>query len=167
MNLRSLVPWGKRNVPVRKADEQSIQVLHRDMNALFNELLSGLGGPTTWMVNEEVFGDYVPSMDMHETDKELVITAELAGMDEKDVDLCIARDVLTISGEKKSEKKENIKGHYKLERSFGMFRRSIPLPAEVIADSAIATFKNGLLTITMQKNLDTAKSTKSIPINQG
>lgn len=164
MNLRTLVPWGKRNVPVRK-DEQSIQVLHRDMNALFNELLSGVG-QSPWMFGEETFGDYVPCMDMHETETELVLSAELPGMTEKDVEVNVARDVLTISGEKKSEKEENVKGHYKLERSFGMFRRSVLLPADVVADSAKATFKDGLLTVSLQKNSDVQKGTKSIPINK-
>lgn len=166
MNLRTLVPWSRKPVPVKKPDEQTLQILHRDMNALFSELLRGFDqGP--WMYNEEVFGDYVPTVDLHETETEVILSAELPGMEEKDVHVSISKDVLTISGEKKSDKEENVKGHYKIERSYGMFRRSLVLPCDVLTDATKATFKNGVLTVTLPKNLDPAKSaTMSIPINK-
>ncbi len=166
MNLRTLAPWARKPLPVKKQDEQSLQVLHRDVNALFNELFRGFEA-TPWQLNEEVFGDYVPNIDMHETEKEIVMSVELPGMEEKDISISISKDVLTVSGEKKSEKEEEVKGHYKLERTYGMFRRSVMLPADIKTDESDATFKNGVLTITLPKNTEAAKNSTAIPIKKG
>lgn len=166
MNLRNLVPWSRKPVPVKKNDEQSLYTLHRDMNALFNELLRGFESPAPLIYSEEAFGDYCPYIDLHETEKEVVLSAELPGMDEKDVMVSMAKDTLTISGEKRSEKEEDIKGHYKLERCYGMFRRTVVLPCDVLSDSAKATFKNGVLTVTLPKNLEAMKASTTIPITK-
>jgi HSP20 family protein len=79
------------------------------------------------------------------------VSAELPGMDDEDIEVSLSRDVLTISGEKKQEKEEKGRDYYRAERSYGSFRRSIPLPAEVNADKVDAVFSKGVLTITLPK----------------
>jgi HSP20 family protein len=99
-----------------------------------------------------------------ETDKEIKVSAELPGMDDKDIDVSLTRDALTIKGEKKEEKEDKGKDYYKMERSYGSFTRSIPLPVEVDTDKVQATFKKGVLEITLPKTAKAIQETKKIPI---
>jgi HSP20 family protein len=90
-------------------------------------------------------------LDVAETDDEVQVTADLPGMDEKDVEVTIGQRSLTIRGEKKSESEEKKKNYYVKERSYGSFQRTIALPEGVSADKAKATFKKGVLTIAIPK----------------
>ncbi|MBN2383510.1 Hsp20/alpha crystallin family protein [bacterium] len=90
--------------------------------------------------------DFQPAIDIYEQDGRLRVKAEMPGLSEKDVDVELKDNVLTISGEKKNEKEEKRDGYYS-ERSFGSFRRSFQLPDGVEAESVAATFKDGVLDI--------------------
>ncbi|MDE5458786.1 Hsp20 family protein, partial [Bradyrhizobium sp. CSA112] len=103
-----------------------------------------------------------PQIDIEETDKEVRITAELPGLDEKDVSLEIANGVLSISGEKKSE--SEYKARRFSERYYGRFQRRIPLE-DVEEDKVSAAFKNGVLTVTVPKSAE-AKNVRRIAINR-
>jgi len=92
-----------------------------------------------------------PSLDVAETKDRLMITAEIPGMDAKDIDISISGDTLTIKGEKKQEKEEKEENYHLLERSYGAFSRSIKLPAAVDADKVDATYKKGILKIALPK----------------
>ena len=93
-----------------------------------------------------------PSMDVTENDKQIEITAELPGLEEKDVQVNVVDNVLTIRGEKKAEKEEHKdENHWLLERSYGSFSRSITLPAGVTADDIKASIAKGVLTVTVPK----------------
>lgn len=94
---------------------------------------------------------WMPSVDVEEDEKSIHVRAEIPGIDEKDLNVTLEDNVLTISGEKKEERKEENKRYVLAERRFGSFKRSITLPDEVKADSAKATFKNGVLTIDFEK----------------
>lgn len=94
---------------------------------------------------------WVPSIDVEEDEKSIHVRAEIPGIDEKDLNVTLEDNVLTISGEKKEERKEENKRYVIAERRFGSFKRSITLPDEVKADSVKATFKNGVLTIDFEK----------------
>ncbi len=107
-----------------------------------------------------------PRVDVHETEKELRISAELPGLNEKEIDVSLSKDVLTISGEKKQECEQNVKGWYRMERSYGAFSRSVSLPCEVDNDSCKASFKNGVLTVSLTKTPQAQANTKSIPIKK-
>ncbi|MEF3280430.1 MAG: Hsp20/alpha crystallin family protein [Elusimicrobiota bacterium] len=103
-----------------------------------------------------------PKIDMKETDKEIIINAEIAGVDKKDIKLDLNDNLLTISYEKKQEKDEKDKGGWRIiERSYGSFSRTITLPQSVKNESAKATYKDGVLKITLQKQ----KETKTNQIN--
>ena len=92
-----------------------------------------------------------PSMEVTETDKAIEISTELPGMDEKDVEISIANDILTIRGEKKAEKEEQNKSYRLIERSYGSFERSLALPPGINADAIKASMSKGVLKIALPK----------------
>ena len=95
--------------------------------------------------------DVVPKMDVSETDKEIEITAELPGLEEKDIQLNFADNVLTIRGEKKNEREESSKDYHLVERNYGSFTRSVQLPDGVNADGIKAVMSNGVLKVSVPK----------------
>ena len=108
----------------------------------------------------------VPVVDIAEKDKEYEITAELPGLDEKNVEVKFADGFLTIKGEKREEKEEKKKDYYLSERRFGSFQRSFQVPESVDADKIVANFKNGVLTVTLPKSPEAQKKEKKIAIKK-
>jgi HSP20 family protein len=108
-----------------------------------------------------------PAVDIAEHDKEYEVTAELPGMEEKDIDVKYADGVLTIKGEKKEEKEEKKKDYYLSERRFGSFQRAFRVPDGVEADKIDASFKNGVLTVVLPKSAEAQKREKKIEIKKG
>ena len=106
----------------------------------------------------------LPAVDVAETDKAYEITAELPGLDEKNVEVKVAGGVLTIKGEKQEEKEEKKKDYYLSERSYGSFQRSFQVPDGVDADKIEANFKNGVLTVTLPKSAEAQKAEKKIEV---
>ncbi len=94
----------------------------------------------------------VPSLDLSETKDNFVVKAEVPGMDAKDISISLTGDVLTIKGEKKQEKEEKEEDYHVVERSYGSFSRSIRLPAEVESGKVEASYKHGILRITLPKS---------------
>ena len=122
--------------------------------------------PGIW--GDGVAGGLMPRVDVRETDKEVEVVAELPGMDEADVDVSVAAGMLTIRGEKKSEREERRrKGYILRERSFGRIERVVPLPEGLDLDSAKATFKNGVLTVRIAKTAEAQRAVKRIPVQRG
>jgi HSP20 family protein len=160
MAITDLLPWKRsENVPARREEEPSMTALQREMNQIFDEFLTrSWGAPLS-----RFEGRFTPRVNVEERDDEIEITAELPGMEAEDVDLTLTDDALTISGEKREEKEEERGNYHYMERSYGSFRRSIPLPGTVDADEVDATFKNGVLTITMPKVA--AKGQKKISVS--
>ncbi len=105
-----------------------------------------------------------PAVDVSETDKAYEITADLPGMDEKNVEVKVASGVLTIKGEKQDEKEEKKKDYYMRERSFGSFERSFQVPDDVDPDKIEASFKKGVLSVTLPKSAEAEKAAKQITI---
>lgn len=140
--------------------------LQHEMNRLFDESFSSFGLPAEF-AGTPFTGEARPKIDMRETDNQLVVEAEIPGVAEDDIDVQVSDNVLTIRGEKRFEKKED-KGeeyHY-LERAYGSFARSIPLPYDVDPNSVEAVFKNGVLTLTMPKPPEEARRTRKIAIKR-
>lgn len=101
----------------------------------------------------EPFGKgWAPSLDVSQTKDNIVVKAEIPGMDSKDIDISLSGGVLTLKGEKKQEKEEKDENYYFAERSYGAFSRSIQLPQEVQTDKIKASYKNGVLTINLPKS---------------
>lgn len=161
MAIRDLVPWTKnREVAPARDSFDPFLTLHREMNRLFDDVFRGFGSPALSPLMEGRFG--WPHVEVSDNDDALVVSAELPGMTDKDVQVEIANGVLTIRGEKKSERKGE--GRYFTERSYGSFERQIALD-NVQEDKAEASFKNGVLTISLPKSEKARESVKRIAIN--
>lgn len=106
---------------------------------------------------------FAPRLEVVENESEFVVTAELPGLEEKDFHVEVHGKVLTLRGEKKSERSGESEGRAWSERSYGEFRRVIELPVEVEADKASAAFKNGVLSITLPKSQ--AAKVRHVPVN--
>jgi len=105
-----------------------------------------------------------PAMDLAETDGEYEITAELPGMDEKNIDIKLSNGMLTIKGEKSEEKEEKDKEYYLSERRYGSFQRSFQMPEGIDADKIAGSFAKGVLTVKLPKTAEAKKSAKKIEI---
>lgn len=157
----------KKSVPAVQRREllSPFASVQQEMNKLFEELRSGWGFAHTPQF--EPFGDFHARVDMKDSEKEVIVTAELPGVDLKDIDITVKGDSLILKGEKKMEKEEKDKGYYKMERSYGSFYRSIPLPCEIEKDNVDAVFKDGVLTVTMPKTKAALTSEKQISVKAG
>lgn len=166
MSVRDLIPWGRSNnrapVPYRDDDRSPFLSLHREMNRVFDDFFRDFDMRLPMMGSAGFAGGW-PQIDLAETDKEVTITAELPGMEEKDVELLVEDGMLTLRGEKRSETED--KDRQVSERYYGRFERRVPLSAEIQADKAEARFKNGVLTVTLPKNPEAQPRAKRIAIN--
>ncbi|MGB9117033.1 Hsp20/alpha crystallin family protein [Bradyrhizobium sp.] len=145
MTLKSLIPvGGERNVA--RAGSNPFFALQQEIDRLFEGFSRGFTGFAGFPSR-----DLMPSMDLSETDKEIEITAELPGLEEKDIQLNVADNVLTIRGEKKNEREETKKDYHLVERSYGSFTRTVQLPDGVNADSIKAVMSKGVLKVTVPK----------------
>jgi HSP20 family protein len=107
-------------------------------------------------------GDWAPSMDVSETKESLVCKVEVPGMEQKDIQISLQENLLTIKGEKRQAKEEKEEHYHRIERSYGAFTRSLRLPVAVDAGKVTATVKSGVLTVTLPKT-PAAKGT-TIPV---
>jgi len=161
MRVRNLLPTVHR--AAGSDVDHPFYSLQRQMNSLFDDFFSGFGAAPRGLATGG-FGGFMPSVDVKESDREFIIRAELPGVDEKDIDVTVTNDAVTIKGEKKEEKEDKGKNYYYMERSYGSFNRVIPLSAETEGGKAEASFKNGVLNITIPKSaVAKAKGTK-VPI---
>ena len=160
-------------VPVRTetSSAQRAQQWHpferfrREMDRLFDDFAGGFWGgplfaPSALRRAESTFVG-MPAVDVAETDKAYEITAELPGMEEKNIEVKLANGVLSIKGEKQEEKEEKDKNYYRRERNFGSFERSFQVPDDVEADKIEASFKNGVLSVTLPKKAEAQKEAKN------
>jgi HSP20 family protein len=130
--------------------------LRQEIDRLFEDPFSLLTDNTSF------FQDWSPSVDIYEDKDKYVVKAELPGMRRDDIEVSMNGDTLTISGERKQEEEKKEGQNYRSERFFGRFQRSITLPAEVQANKIDASYKDGILTITLPKS--EAAKPKQIPV---
>lgn len=135
--MNGLLPW---------KEERHLTSFRREMDRLFDRFLEGW--PFRFQAGEKV---WKPALDVSETAKEVVVKAELPGVDPKDIDLSVRGDILKVAGHRKQEKEEKGENFHRVERTYGSFSRSIQLPAEVDSGKVNATCKDGVLKITLPK----------------
>ncbi len=146
---RELVPWR----PFREFER-----MRREMDRLWDSFFERRPARV-----EEV-SEWFPSLDVSETKNEYVVKAELPGIDPKDIDISLTSDLLTIKGEKKQEREEKEENYHLIERSYGSFTRSIQLPGQVQSDKINATYKNGVLKVTLPKTEEAKKKEIKIKV---
>jgi len=142
--MRALVP------------SNGVTVLKKEMDRLFDRIWE------TDLPSPAVFGEWTPVIDVLEAKDELIVKVEVPGIEPKEINVQLADQTLTITGEKKVEKEEKEEKFYRMERSMGGFSRIVRLPTPVDTSKVTAAFKHGLLTITLPKTKE-VKGT-SIPI---
>lgn len=158
MRIKNLLPSVQR--AEQRDDDHPFYALQRQMNSLFDDFFTGFG-PGQRLPAIDGIGAFSPPIDVKESDKDYTIRAELPGVEEKDIEVTVTGDGVTIKGEKKEEKEDKGKNYYYMERSYGSFNRVIPLATETQADKAQASFINGVLNITIPKSAKAkAKETK-------
>jgi HSP20 family protein len=142
--MRALMPW------------MGLPSVRQEMEKLFDRFAE-------FKLDEfPATGEWAPSMDISETKDAVMLKAEVPGMDPKDIQISLQEQLLTIKGEKQLEKEEKEQRYYRMERAYGAFTRSVRLPVAVDGSRVTASFRNGLLTITLPKT-QAAKGT-TIPI---
>lgn len=164
----NLTPWRAKKLPVHQEESSPLYTLQQQVNELFDQYFGESTQdpfnlfPTS--LGEHNWGDLSPKIDMSETDKELIVKAEMPGISEKDIDITVSDNTLKIYAEKKQENQETEKGWYRMERQYGSFARSISLPYEVDSNKVEATYKHGVVKIVLPKMVTQKTEERLIPI---
>jgi HSP20 family protein len=161
MNIKSLIPWKEKSQTPATRDDlfDPFVTLRREVDRILDDFFNGSGGTALRAMN-----GVTPVLDVTESEKEIVVTAELPGLDEKDFEVTVAGDVLTIKGEKKAEHEEKNGDAYYMERRFGSFSRSVRLPFEVKDEQVDAKYEKGVLTVRIPKPAEVQKAVRRIEV---
>lgn len=149
MSVRDLIPWSRSDenrapTVFREGERDPFLSLQRDVNRLFDDVLRGFGSSLP------AFAGQWPSIEIADRETEIEVTAEMPGLDEKDVEVLLQDGALVLKGEKRSETQDRDRQFS--ERFYGRFERRIPLGCEVENDAIDARFKNGVLTVSLPKS---------------
>lgn len=146
----NLIPWKNKKQEDDVFDMAPMSGFRSELDRLFDRMLrnpwAGFNGLT------ESIGAWNPSLDVTETENEVVVRAEVPGVSAGDLDVRVSANTLTLSGEKKDSTEDKREGYYRTERRYGSFRRSIQLPSSVDSEKVSAEHKDGVLTIRLQKS---------------
>jgi HSP20 family protein len=164
MAITDLIPWKKNDdtLAVRRPEMDPFRQMRREIDQMFNGMLGDWAGPMNLL--DRRLGSWMPQVDVNETAKEIRVTAELPGMEEKDLEVSLVEGALTIKGEKSEEHEEEKGDVHRSERQYGMFERTIPLPSEVDVEQVKASFKKGVLKITLPKTKEAQSNRRVIPV---
>jgi HSP20 family protein len=166
MSVRDLIPWGRNTdqAPTlfRDGDGDPFLSLHREVNRLFDDVFRGFGSGPPSLSRASAFGGGWPSVEVSDDEKQIKVTAEVPGLEDKDIEVLLNDGVLILKGEKHSETED--KDRRLSERYYGRFERRIPLGVEVQEDAVDARFKNGVLTVTLPKSESAQEHVKRIAI---
>ncbi len=150
---------------------QPFKALRKEVDRLFEDFDRGFWRSpfrSSWSLEPffraEVKWPAVPTVDVAETENEFKVTAELPGMDEKNVEVTLANNILTIKGEKTEEKQEKKPDYHVQERHYGLFERRFPVPESVDAAKIEAIFKQGVLTVVLPKTAEAKKPEQKIEV---
>lgn len=165
MNLGSLIPWrGKSQIPVVQEDYvDPFTVLRSEFDQTFREISNAFANGDLWPAGAG-WSRLAPALDVRETDDEVVVRAELPGLDEKDFEVTLAGDILTIRGEKKAEREAKNGGAHYVERRFGAFSRAIRLPFEAGDEAVDARYEKGVLTVRVPKPAQVRSAVRHIEV---
>lgn len=137
----------------------SLGNLRQEIDRLFEDFSRSVRGSAPFAGS-----GLVPDMDIHDTEKEVILSIELPGVDEKDITVSVSGQSVTISGEKKSKFETKGGDNFRKERRYGEFSRSVTLPFTIDPDKVDARFAKGVLTVTVHKPSEVVQQTRKIPI---
>lgn len=184
MDIKKIMPWdwfkkeekaAEKGLPIlrhRGRDDNfsgyhPVTQLHQEIDRMFDNFYRGFGWPTfdfEGPFSRMTEGVLKPTLDVSAEEKVYAVTVEVPGVDEKDITLELVNDTLNIRGEKKQEKEEKDKDYYRVERSYGSFHRMLSLPEDADQESINATFKNGVMKISIPRKALPKTETKKIEI---
>ncbi|MEM7590310.1 MAG: Hsp20/alpha crystallin family protein [Cyanobacteria bacterium P01_A01_bin.83] len=143
---------------------RELSTMRKQMDRLFEDMLSV--GNDDWMGLHSIGGMWTPAVEIEEKDKELVLKAEIPGLDVKDLDVEVSEDRVIISGEHKEEKKteDKDKNYYHSEFHYGKFQRVVPLPMAIKTDAIKSDFQKGVLTLNLPKVEDAPKKSVKVKL---
>lgn len=179
MPFKDMIPWrrGRQELPVRRAEaarsdelvpngELGLAPLFHATESLFDRFFQGFGGSLLapdFFSGGSAFGP-AANLDFHESDEAFFVTVELPGVDEKDVEVSLSKGALTIRGEKRSEERREKGEAFRTERSYGRFERTVALPAEIDEDRVQASFRRGVLEVTLPKSRAAREQARRIAV---
>jgi len=146
----------------RRSAQPALRSVH-SADRLFDDLWRGFAVPPTWAKDSPQAG-FVPRVDIREDDEAVVLSAELPGVEEKDFEVVLEDDVLILKGEKRSEHESDEKGYHRVETFSGSFERRFALPFDADPDAVKASYKNGVLTVTVPKPSEAKPQVRQIEI---
>lgn len=160
---RSLIPWRDESRALARQDARfdPFGSFRREVDRMFDDVFNG---SLARLPGFEPLQAVAPSIDIEDKEKELVITAELPGLDSNDFEVTVSGDVLTIKGEKKDEREEKNGRMQYFERRFGSFSRSVRLPFEARDEQVDAKYEKGILTLRVPKPAELAKPSRRIEV---
>jgi len=167
VQIKDLVAKGRgKDSPLPSLrEEHPFSLFREQINRLFDDSFFGREW-TPLRTAEPWYGTFQPSIDVRENEKEITVSAELPGMDDKDIDVLLSGDTLTIKGEKKEEKEEKEENYYRMERRYGSFQRVIPLPVKIDTKKVDASFKKGILEVKLPKAAQAKSSARKISLKR-
>jgi HSP20 family protein len=165
MPIKDLLPsiWKKDEASAKRYEDHPVFSLQKEMDTIFDDFFKRFD-LMPFEREPARFGTFSPSVDVKDNSKDVTIKAELPGMDEKDIEVSLTDGAIIIKGEKKEEKEDKDKDFYRMERSYGSFSRTIPLPTGIDSQKANAVFKKGVLTITIPKTEEAKTKLKKIKV---
>ena len=166
MAIRDYLPTRRARNEIADPVRDPFFNFRSQMDRLFDDFFSDFGtGRFLSPAARSAFGTSWPSIEVNESENEYRVTAEIPGLEEKDVNLSLKENILTIGGEKRLDKDQDEKGRRVSEHFYGRFERSIPFDAEIDADKVAAKFKAGVLTVILPKNPRAQDKTRRIQIS--
>lgn len=167
MQIKDMAPWnwGRKDYPLATGEgDDAFHSLQRRMNEAFDDFFKRFNlTPFDWSGGWR--GEFSPRINVTEKDNVVTVEAEVPGMEEKDLDVSLSGNVLTLRGERKAEHQEEGERSYRREIAYGAFQRSIPLPRRVQADKVQATFRKGLLRIELPLEHEEGEAAHRIAVN--
>ena len=166
------LPVATRKTAPAPVPDHPLRQLRGEMDRLFDRFGAGFGMPSwrslfdmepAWRY-ESSFAFAAPAVDVTEDDEAYQITAEMPGADEKNIEISVSGDMLTLKGEKRQEKEEKDKNRYVCERAYGSFQRRFALPDHIDCEKIGAELKNGVLTITLPKKAEAQKPEQKVEV---
>lgn len=139
----AIIRWQRPEATAWRPIEEELSRLREEMNLLFQFPVAGM--------QSQFFTEWAPAIDLYQDKDNMIVRTELPGMKKEEIDISLHGDVLTISGERKAGREYKEADNYRAERFFGRFQRSVTLPSSVDAGKVKASYRDGILTVTLPK----------------
>jgi HSP20 family protein len=161
---KELAKDGKKKVEIVNRQTSNLDRFNEEFDHFFDDFF---GRSFSIFPLRRAANEFYPKLDVFETDRDVKVTAEIPGMEEKDIEVSINNGILSICGEKSSEHEEKNGQYHRMERSYGSFHRDVLLPAEVNEEGVEASFSKGVLEVALPKLTEEMRKSRKIAVKKG